>query len=723
MASWREIHGHYSSIDARICPWENYIDEELRPYYPEMPLRFRLNKAKEIPDTTREFSGVSGGLTPDWHVLPPIIFPKPAIDTSSRQYPKVTGGGKGPVGSDSSSDSWEEEDLPEEATEDQRLQSQAISDEHRLHKMRQTTVKGLPITVEIRASYAYQNQLHEAVFSKEFKVSKPPAHVLEPYQLACKQIEQIGASYQGGLPASIIWTDLGIPREDIEVQVFKVGQGIYTRYGYRNSSALDMANMPEQIRAALPLDWYVSFGTSENPVDLELTERMANITSQTDPTGSQYILPWQIHLVKVQLRTGELGTPAAAVYKAEGRWDDYRRADTPPMCAKEMPSFIEATTVKETQAILRFGRDSNWPIKITVATVASPASMISITYDTDWAGLESTEEGEISTDWCWTKFNARANGESLSVPPALTRHGVKWDVGVRKENNSIKIIMKEGGVYTSEEPDGPPSMLLFGPEATLKIRTTLQGPQAIQEMFQVLGVLYQGRYSVEEEVPSREWALVGSFGRSTIPVQYRLPLPEVSAQAIIAANGAIFDACLKTQNYDKGFDKFIRKFNREEEMTAVVAVESGWQGEHGWAVVFKQGPRRCLLLDTADGLTMEETMWNALAAWATFQPRHKSPRLFPGKLFYPNEASHIFQLYWDHMADLSSHPAFKNETPICQAAMLAFSEGLRHYNCETWETLPVADAPGKFAKIANDSAISRLRPIADGTCTGVVRLQ
>jgi hypothetical protein len=64
MVMWREIHAHYSSIDRRICPWESYIDEELRPYYPETQLRFRLNTSLEIPDTTRNFGGVSGGQTP-----------------------------------------------------------------------------------------------------------------------------------------------------------------------------------------------------------------------------------------------------------------------------------------------------------------------------------------------------------------------------------------------------------------------------------------------------------------------------------------------------------------------------------------------------------------------------------------------------------------------------------------------------------------------------------
>jgi hypothetical protein len=118
MTTWFEIYSHYSNIDARICPWENYIEEELRPYYQDMPLRFRLNRSKEVPDTTREFGGVSGGLAPDGTVLPPIIFPKPAINVTAPGDKPGTSGHRGPIGpqgsSDSSSDSWEEEILPEE---------------------------------------------------------------------------------------------------------------------------------------------------------------------------------------------------------------------------------------------------------------------------------------------------------------------------------------------------------------------------------------------------------------------------------------------------------------------------------------------------------------------------------------------------------------------------------------------------------------------------------
>jgi hypothetical protein len=191
-------------------------------------------------------------------------------------------------------------------------------------------------------------------------------------------------------------------------------------------------------------------------------------------------------------------------------------------------------------------------------------------------------------------------------------------------------------------------------------------------------------------------------------------MPQLSFQAMVADNGAILDAGLRTQNYDKGFEKYIRKFNPEEESSAVVAIEPGWQGDHGWAVAFKQGPRRCLLLDRVDGFSDEEALWTALTAWVSFQPRLKTPRQLPGKLFYPNAASHIFEECWHYLADPRNMPGFSQKSPICQAAMLAFSEGLSHYSCDDWEPLPTAEAPEKLAKIAHNAAVSRLRPTADG---------
>jgi hypothetical protein len=101
----------------------------------------------------------------------------------------------------------------------------ASADAHKLRKLRQAVVKGLGITIEIRGGYMFEGQEHEVIFSREVKVSEPPSHLIVPYQLAFKQIEQIGLMYQGGLPASCVWAVSGVSREDIDIAVLKIGQG------------------------------------------------------------------------------------------------------------------------------------------------------------------------------------------------------------------------------------------------------------------------------------------------------------------------------------------------------------------------------------------------------------------------------------------------------------------------------------------------------------------
>jgi hypothetical protein len=159
---------------------------------------------------------------------------------------------------------------------------------------------------------------------------------------------------------------------------------------------------------------------------------------------------------------------------------------------------------------------------------------------------------------------------------------------------------------------------------------------------------------------------------------------------------------------------FVRKFVPEECLSATIAIQPGWQGGHGWAIYLTQCERRALLMDTVDGLTIEETLWTALACWAVFKPR-KNDRIFSGKLYYPDEASHIIHMYWNHLNDLSKHPNFKNESQICQERMKIFSQALRKFNrTPSWALQPCAEAPEKGLRIAQDAALSRVRPIADG---------
>jgi hypothetical protein len=281
--------------------------------------------------------------------------------------------------------------------------------------------------------------------------------------------------------------------------------------------------------------------------------------------------------------------------------------------------------------------------------------------------------------------------ENLTAPQAFLRQGVEWKASVRKENNSIRAVLTEQGIWTPEDPDGPPPMILFGPTSVLKVRTMLTGDEAISEMLGVLQVLYQGRFVLREQVVSRKWALVDSFGAplpedgsippnplpvGVIPFQYRADSVQASYEDMVSINGAVLDAALRTQNYDKGLEKFVRKFNPEVEMTAVVAIESGRQGDQGWAVAFKQGPRRCLLLDTTEGLSEEETLWVALAHWSNFQPRLSKPRQGPGELFYPDAASHILEEAWDFLGAFRKCPPFLPGHPFVKPRCSPFHKDL-----------------------------------------------
>jgi hypothetical protein len=209
-------------------------------------------------------------------------------------------------------------------------------------------------------------------------------------------------------------------------------------------------------------------------------------------------------------------------------------------------------------------------------------------------------------------------------------------------------------------------MILYAPRAVVKFR--LVAPDAKQRLISCTYTLYQGRFSLTEQLITNEWAMIGSLGDKTvsgeIPQCHRAVTRSDAIGTEVAFHHRIHEAELRTQNYDKGFEKFVTKYERNEAMSTTVALVSGNGDDHGWAVYYIQGPRRCPLLDTVDGLTDEETLWTALAAWATFKLRKVSPRKYTGKLFYPTEASHIFEKYWNHWPNLDEHPDFASQSPV-----------------------------------------------------------
>jgi hypothetical protein len=54
------------------------------------------------------------------------------------------------------------------------------------------------------------------------------------------------------------------------------------------------------------------------------------------------------------------------------------------ICATAAPNGHRRTRAKEVQVMLKFERDSDWPLKLTFATVISDRISASITYQIDW---------------------------------------------------------------------------------------------------------------------------------------------------------------------------------------------------------------------------------------------------------------------------------------------------------------------------------------------------
>jgi hypothetical protein len=157
-----------------------------------------------------------------------------------------------------------------------------------------------------------------------------------------------------------------------------------------------------------------------------------------------------------------------------------------------MPTFIEATRVVEIRAILRLGRDSNWPLSMTLASEVDSTTSLSVTCETNWSGID-WEDDEKSTDWCRDKFLEAARADNLSAPPALQRSGRPWSISLGEKNNALRIFIRESTQSTPGET-GEPILLLFAPRSIVKFRSV--APDAKERLCNCISALYPGRYQL-----------------------------------------------------------------------------------------------------------------------------------------------------------------------------------------------------------------------------------
>jgi hypothetical protein len=255
---------------------------------------------------------------------------------------------------------------------------------------------------------------------------------------------------------------------------------------------------------------------------------------------------------------------------------------------------------------------------------------------------------------------------------------------------------------------GPLCLVFYGPKATLKFRV-----ESSEIANRALVMFYGEGPTTGDTHHTKEWALIASINGGEIDPKHRVLLTEKhSLDAVAAWNKETFDAGLATQPYGSGLGKFTAKFKPDQPYAATFAIEKGAHDEHGTAIYFEQGPRRCILTRRIYGLPEEDVFWYVMKDWAQVQPRASKPRQEPGYLFYPPEYGHYFEKYWDVLNDPVQHPEC-TDSAHSRNSMGLMTEALSVMNLEQWIPQPSTEASEKAQRVAHFAALSRRCPIMD----------
>jgi hypothetical protein len=182
---------------------------------------------------------------------------------------------------------------------------------------------------------------------------------------------------------------------------------------------------------------------------------------------------------------------------------------------------------------------------------------VSVTYQAVWPDCDS------SIEWFMAQWVSLATNGQLVGLPAMFRPGVEWTFKLRKEDNAFRAIIREKGVHTPEE-DGPACFLLYGPNATIKLRC--ENPDIADR---ALTMMYGEMPPITEKLHSQEWAYIASINNGTIPDRHRLS----PIEPVLNPNGwndVIFSQGKDTQRYDKGLERFVGKFGSDLPVTATM---------------------------------------------------------------------------------------------------------------------------------------------------------
>jgi hypothetical protein len=186
-------------------------------------------------------------------------------------------------------------------------------------------------------------------------------------------------------------------------------------YSFIQFHAKLISDFPAVYTVELAGKWHVIFGAEECASDATLMELLARSTAIW--TGKEFGTPWQIFLTVQPWRVGEAGEiMLSALTTYPQNKNPHSKNPRIPRNAASPINFIEAIRVKEIQRLLRFGRDSNCPLAITVSSTLDGSNSISVTYSASW------DHCNASAEWFCTQFEATGNQDGRIGLQVMSRN-------------------------------------------------------------------------------------------------------------------------------------------------------------------------------------------------------------------------------------------------------------------------------------------------------------
>jgi hypothetical protein len=281
-----------------------------------------------------------------------------------------------------------------------------------------------------------------------------------------------------GFPGSLFWTTVPFTDAELDISLSKLGKGLQVIFERHEMPGMAIKEFPSAYTLELPSGLRISFGAQNGASDYELMQYLANITAPR--IGDEYGQPWLILLIAQPWRcseTGEIMLVPSLTYPQDV--DPTATNPEIPRNAAQSRCFVIATRRKEIERLLRFGRDSNWPLSISLASTLDGTNSAVVTYPAEWTDCDSSEA------WFHNQWYALAASDRLVGLPVMFRQNVTWMLSLSKEDNSLRAILREKSaedeLVQTPEDDGPPCYLLYGPRANNNNNNTFtwSGPSGV----------------------------------------------------------------------------------------------------------------------------------------------------------------------------------------------------------------------------------------------------